>query len=87
MLLDKGSKSAGVGTLKCVDDTLVLEEEESRHSANTVALCDWLHSIDVNLEEDGIGILWTEKGGGVVMRACKRVGMGERRLEDPERGL
>lgn len=64
MLLDKGSQSAGVGTLECVDDTLVLEEEESRHSANTVPLCDWLHSIDVNLQEDGIGILWMKKGWG-----------------------
>lgn len=72
VLLDEGSESAGVGTLKRINEALVLEEEEGGHGTNTVSLRNGLHSIDVDLKKDGVGILWTQKFQGTVGKARSR---------------
>lgn len=57
MLLDHCCETVGIGALKGIDDSLCFEKEESRHSSYTISLCDWLHLVDIDLEEYSVGIL------------------------------
>lgn len=82
VLLDEGSESARVGTLKRIDEALVLEEEEGGHGTNTVSLRNGLHSIDVDLKKDGVGILSTPKFQGTAGKARSRV-KESGKLKDP----
>ncbi len=72
MLLDERCETVGVSALKCVDDTLVLEEKEGGHGTNAVSLRDRLHTVDVDFEEDDAGVLCGKVGFRIVQ--TRRVG-------------